>query len=296
VAATNTYGIDPGYFNELVNLAKQGKLSGVPVQIMAAIQAAENPFGKPFNPSVGQTGPSWFGLQPGSTYPAGQFTVADLNNGNTTAGYQQQAQIAASQFAYDLKQSGGNIYAAESNYQGPSAQGEGVNTFKQFGIPQNISQITGTTTPAPAGQSITNPPGTPNTPNTPATQGAATPLGTLSFLGISIPVAKIEGVALMAGGGIIMLVGMVLFVKGESTGALVKGLVSSRGGGSSSSGPAPAPPAPTETVGTVDPDAALNAAYGEGYLTGQREANTVRQRRFRVVGRDEDEDFSEYGT
>lgn len=114
----------------LQNLAAQGKLYGIPPQIIAYIDSAESS-GNAGGSSRSSTGyGGWFGLHDNVAYPGGKLTPAQLSD-TSPAGFELQAQIAASEFASLLTKNGGNPLKAEQAYQG-STTGDGTRIFQQY--------------------------------------------------------------------------------------------------------------------------------------------------------------------
>lgn len=117
----------------LYELALTEQLSWVPYNILEAIDLAESGGQGGFVNQLGYGG--FFGLRSGYKYPGGVLTLQELQ-GTDPADFDLQAQITASEFAYLLGLTYGNIYAAEQMYQGGSS--EGTNIMKSMGIPENI--------------------------------------------------------------------------------------------------------------------------------------------------------------
>ena len=114
----------------LQNLSAQGKLYGIPPQVIAYIDSAESSgnAGGSARSSTGYGG--WFGLQDNVAYPAGKLTPAQLSD-TSPAGFALQAQIAASEFASLLSKNGNDPIKAEQAYQG-STTGDGTRIFQQY--------------------------------------------------------------------------------------------------------------------------------------------------------------------
>lgn len=115
---------------DLGQLGAAGELSGVSPQILAAIDQAE---------SSGQGGGintsgygGFFGLGAGQSYPAGTPSSALLSDPSQQS-FDSQAVLASSEFASLLQRTGGDVYAAESAYQGGSS--EGTSVFASLGVP-----------------------------------------------------------------------------------------------------------------------------------------------------------------
>ena len=134
----------PGWENQQLNqLYQSGQLYGVDPQILAGIDQAESSGqGGSINPQ-GYGG--FFGLGANSTYPGGQSSPG-LLQGTSQQAFDQQAQLAANDFAGLMNSYGGNIYEAEQAYQqgGQNAgsyatnPGEGDSVFAALGLPQTI--------------------------------------------------------------------------------------------------------------------------------------------------------------
>jgi hypothetical protein len=114
----------------LQNLSDQGKLYGIPPQILAYIDSAESS-GNAGGSSRSPTGyGGWFGLHDNVAYPGGKLTPAELSD-TSPAGFALQAQIAASEFASLLTKNGNDPVKAEQAYQG-STTGDGTRIFQQY--------------------------------------------------------------------------------------------------------------------------------------------------------------------
>lgn len=129
-------GFDPQQQQLLQSLSDQGKLSGVPPQIIAYIQQAESGFGFNAGGAINSSNfGGYFGLANNTKYPAGSTSTALLKSTSPDS-YTYQAQIAASSFAADLQTSNGDLIGAENIYQTGkqynSANGAGI--FQQYGI------------------------------------------------------------------------------------------------------------------------------------------------------------------
>lgn len=129
----------------LQQLASQNKLYGVDPNVLGAIIMAESSGKGGAINSAGYGG--FFGLSASSDYPGGKSS-SSLLQGTDQAAFSTQAQLAASEFASLLKSTGGNVWLAETAYQqgGNSAavkagtpQGEGVDTMKKYGIPEQAA-------------------------------------------------------------------------------------------------------------------------------------------------------------
>lgn len=106
----------------LAQLSAEGLLSGVsPVYLAVIDQAESSGQGGGLN-SAGYGG--FFGLGAGSTYPAGPSSATLLTDPSAQS-FDEQAILAASSFASDLSQAGGNPIAAEGIYQTGSATPSG---------------------------------------------------------------------------------------------------------------------------------------------------------------------------
>ena len=114
---------------QLENLSGSGQLSGVdPLDLAVIDQAESSGRGGGIN-SSGYGG--WFGLGVGKQYPTGSIPAATMRS-TTPQAFDQQATVAAGEFASLLGQHGGNPIAAEMAYQGGST--EGAKLFQQAGI------------------------------------------------------------------------------------------------------------------------------------------------------------------
>ena len=121
---------------QLENLSGSGQLSGVDPTILALIDQAESS-GEKAGAGVNSSGyGGYFGLGAGIQYPTGSVSRSTLMT-NSQASFDQQAPVAAGEFASLLGQHGGNPYAAESAYQGGST--EGTDIFAAAGVPGNES-------------------------------------------------------------------------------------------------------------------------------------------------------------
>lgn len=124
---------------DLNTLAASNQLSGVSPQVLAAIAQAESGGQGGAINSEGYGG--YFGIGASADYPAGQSSTG-LLQGTGNAPFEQQAVLAASDFASMLNAEGGNVLKAEMAYQqGPGAvpstgapSGEGVSVFQSLGI------------------------------------------------------------------------------------------------------------------------------------------------------------------
>jgi hypothetical protein len=124
----------PSWEDQQLNaLFNTGNLDNVPPEILAAITQAESSGQGGAINSAGYGG--YFGLGAGHSYPGG-VSSAGLLDTTGTSSYDQQAEIAASEFESLLQRDANNPYAAESNYQGGGS--EGTNIFSALGIPTNV--------------------------------------------------------------------------------------------------------------------------------------------------------------
>jgi hypothetical protein len=116
--------------NQLNQLSSEGKLYGVNPRILAVIDLAESG-GEVNGPGVNSSGyGGYFGLHQNTRYPGGSIPRSELLT-NDPSSFQAQAEVAASEFAYLMKQYG-NPYSAEQAYQGGS--NEGITLFSEYGI------------------------------------------------------------------------------------------------------------------------------------------------------------------
>jgi hypothetical protein len=144
----------PGWESQQLDaLASANKLYGVPPDILGAIDQAESSGSGGAINSSGYGG--FFGLGAGGSYPAGTASAALLQD-TSPAGFDTQAQLAASLFSQLLQSEGGNPYLAEAAYQiggnnPPSVlaayakTGEGPSVFAQAGIPASVGAATSAT-------------------------------------------------------------------------------------------------------------------------------------------------------
>lgn len=124
------YAPVPSWENtELQKLSAEGQLSGVPPQVLSAIDLAE---------SSGQGGGvngsgygGFFGLGASTQYPTGRTSSAMLA-GTDPNSFDQQAIIAAGEFASLLESHNMDPLAAERAYQGGGS--EGTSIFQTYGI------------------------------------------------------------------------------------------------------------------------------------------------------------------
>ena len=116
--------------NQLNQLSSEGKLYGVSPRVLAVIDLAESG-GEVRGAGVNSSGyGGYFGLGAGKHYPGGSIPRSEMLT-NDPSSFQAQAEVAASEFAYLMKQYG-NPYSAEQAYQGGST--EGVTLFGEYGI------------------------------------------------------------------------------------------------------------------------------------------------------------------
>ncbi len=116
--------------NQLNQLSSEGKLYGVSPRVLAVIDLAESG-GEVRGAGVNSSGyGGYFGLGAGKHYPGGSIPRSEMLT-NDPSSFQAQAEVAASEFAYLMKQYG-NPYSAEQAYQGGST--EGVTLFGDYGI------------------------------------------------------------------------------------------------------------------------------------------------------------------
>ena len=120
---------------QLENLSGAGQLSGVnPLDLALIDQAESSGSGGGIN-SSGYGG--WFGLGVGKQYPTGSINTGTMRS-TTPQAFDQQASVAAGEFASLLGQHGGNPVKAEIAYQGGST--EGASIFERAGIAANDPQ------------------------------------------------------------------------------------------------------------------------------------------------------------
>lgn len=120
---------------QLESLSGAGQLSGVnPLDLALIDQAESSGSGGGIN-SSGYGG--WFGLGVGKQYPTGSINAATMRSTSPQA-FDQQASVAAGEFASLLGQHGGNPVRAEMAYQGGST--EGASIFEKAGIAANDPQ------------------------------------------------------------------------------------------------------------------------------------------------------------
>lgn len=116
---------------QLAQLSAAGQLSSVDPLYLALIDQAESS-GEVAGAGVNSSGyGGYFGLGAGTQYPGGSVSRQVLLT-NSPASFDQQAEVAASEFASLLSQHGGNPIAAEEAYQGGSQ--EGATIFEQAGV------------------------------------------------------------------------------------------------------------------------------------------------------------------
>lgn len=115
------------------SLAAQNLLYGVPAIILEAIDLAESGGTPGYVNAEGYGG--LFGLAANTPYKGGTLSPGELA-GTDEQSIQIQAIICASEFANLLDQNGGNVYAAETTYQGGSSEGVGI--MQSMGIPATI--------------------------------------------------------------------------------------------------------------------------------------------------------------
>ncbi|HXQ58449.1 MAG TPA: hypothetical protein VN799_00075 [Acidimicrobiales bacterium] len=196
----------------LQQLAAQGKLYGIPPQIIAVIADAEEPHnggGVGIN-SSGYGG--YFGLGT-SAYPGGSVTTAQLND-PSPASFAAQAQVAASLFASLLSKNNNNPVAAEQAYQTGSAggtPGEGAKLMSQYVGGQIITPGS-----VPAGSSSSGSPSGSGSSCTPV--GPNLPIVGQIFTTCSI--ARIEAIALLGVGGLVLFIGVGMIAAAMGTGRL----------------------------------------------------------------------------
>lgn len=126
-------------WESLLSLSSTGQLSGVPPTVIAAIQQAEAP-------ALGETwGVNSEGYGGGFGVGTAQLLPSELED-QSGAGYDAQAESAASTFANQLISNNGNVLSAEFAYQNgpnatPTASGlEGVKVFQSLSaVPDIIS-------------------------------------------------------------------------------------------------------------------------------------------------------------
>ena len=122
---------------DLNALYSEGMTNGVPPLTLEAIDQAESGGQGGAINSSGYGG--FFGLGAGSTYPNNVTVSPQLLETNNAASFEEQASIAASEFASLLQSHQDNNYSAESAYQGGSTEGEQV--FQSLGVPNTASGI-----------------------------------------------------------------------------------------------------------------------------------------------------------
>jgi hypothetical protein len=135
MTVTENWGSLPGWeVTQLQELANSGSLDGVDPHILAAIDQAESSGSGGGINSEGYGG--WFGLHVGNAYPTGSINAATMSSTSQQA-FDEQAQIAAGEFASLLESHNSDPYAAEQAYQGGGS--EGTDIFASFGIPGSES-------------------------------------------------------------------------------------------------------------------------------------------------------------
>lgn len=115
--------------SELNRLSQTGMLYKVPSIILQAIDIAESGGQGGFINSLGFGG--FFGLGYDQPYPTGSLSFAELI-GTDMASFDAQALVASGLFAHLLTERNGDVYAAETIYQGGSSYG--VSIMEDMGI------------------------------------------------------------------------------------------------------------------------------------------------------------------
>lgn len=114
---------------QLESLSGSGQLSGLnPLDLALIDQAESSGSGGGIN---GKGYGGWFGLGVGKQYPTGSVSAAVMRS-TTPQAFDQQATVAAGEFASLLGQHGGNPIAAEEAYQG--GYSDGAKLFQQAGL------------------------------------------------------------------------------------------------------------------------------------------------------------------
>ena len=276
-ATATTSALPPGLYGELVKLSQQGKLSGVPPQILDAIFQAEGSNTSGAINSQGAGG--YYGLVQGSTYTFGNnsYPITQTNlSGTSTPDFRLQSQAAGAAFASYLAASNGNVYQAENEYQtgDPNKASDGsLTVFPARGIPQTLSGWS----PAQLdqGQAVEGS----TIGNNAVTKAVGSASKAVSSAVTSVlPTSwetKLKGGLLMAAGAVGILVGLGLLFKAEMTKALLGGLLPTTSrpssSGSSSSGSSSSSPS------SEDQSVRLDAAFAEGFNRGQRELQGSRR-------------------
>lgn len=284
-STNSTYGISPALYNQLQKLSKQGKLNQVPPELLAmTIQAEGQTPGRIVTNSNGSFG-SWFDLIPNSPYGRGNtyitLTPAELRS-TSTASFDKQAQAASVVWANALSSASGDIYQAANIYQTgyPNAQAAAVNGVSNWQPGDLASSVLGSYGLQP-GQNLQG--WAPNAGGGKGlSQGAAVPTNALgqpqqssgcalSIFGACIlsnsTLTAIKGGALIAGGSLVMVIGVSLIFKTSATQALTKGLAGIVSGGSGGRTPAPAPESETLLLENEQ------LAFSQGVAQGQRQVN-----------------------
>lgn len=190
----------------LIEMAKAGQLYTVPPQILAIWEPYQHNF-TTMHPGINTSGyGGYFGLGVGKPYPQGTLTKTQLLTPSVTS-FKNQAQILASQFAYDVTSGQAKTLALAAKVE--TASGAVVNTIGNF-----LKTVFGGKTPI-TGKKIT----TPEHPFTPG-HSVASAVGSLvsPITDIAGVIGKLSdltfwkrvgiflaGVALFALGGIILL-------------------------------------------------------------------------------------------
>jgi hypothetical protein len=128
-----TMTLPPWEVNELNALAQAGMLYHVPSIILQAMDISESGGQGGYINSLGFGG--FFGLGANQPYPTGTLTLDQLL-GTDLPSFIAQASVASGLFASLLTRNKGNVYAAETVYQGGS--NFGVTVMESMGIPNFI--------------------------------------------------------------------------------------------------------------------------------------------------------------
>jgi hypothetical protein len=135
------YNIPSWQLQDISTLSSNNDLWGVDPSIIASIDQAEsNGRGGGIN-SAGYGG--FFGLGANNEYPAGTLTTSELTSTSSTS-FEDQAVIAASDFARLLTDNTDNVYSAEQEYQGGSTEGDSVfasNNVPSYDAPTTVNTM-----------------------------------------------------------------------------------------------------------------------------------------------------------
>lgn len=268
-----TWGLPPGLYNQIAQLANQNKLSGIAPGVLASIVYTEGR--TPGLPTYGGSPPNvpvtnnegtfqgWYDLQPGATYVngAGQSFTASTLGDTSSQSFALQTQTAAAALSGYMA-NGMDLPTALEHYSGSSnaydhyTQNGGQASAGGSGGEGGSSSSSGGSSNVPSsGMPSSSSAGSPSTASSTAGGGV---LGDCSGCLVNVPLVgcmisqcnakAIVGGLLVAAGGLGIVVGIVVMVKASSPLGALSRVLSSGGSSRSSSSLSSTTSAPVEEV------------------------------------------------